>query len=154
MRALLRRALAAASLALACTETPPDLRALAPLRAEDVRVINLLREADRDGERDPPGTARTLREIILPRARANAAACARTRVEHPRAQALASELCSLLDERAVRIERYAETLARDDLAARLRELRAQREMEDDVVRLEARLEAEAKAPPRRRGCGR
>ncbi|MFO0604347.1 MAG: hypothetical protein U0324_14285 [Polyangiales bacterium] len=154
MHALPRRALAAASLALACAVAPPDLRALAPLRAEDARVINLLREADRDGERDPRGAARTLRELVLPRARANAAACGRTSVVHPRAQALASELCSLLDERALRVERYAAALDADDLAARLREVRAQRALEDDVARFENRFEAEERAPPPRRGCSR
>lgn len=154
MKALPRRALAAASLALACAESPPDLRPLSPLRAEDGRLIALLREADRDGERDPRATARTLRELVLPRARANAAACGRVTVTHPRAQALASELCSLLDERVVRVERYAAALAADDLEARLREVRAQRAMEDDVVRMERRFEAEERAPPPRRGCSR
>lgn len=154
MKALPRRALAAVSLALACAEAPPDLRPLSPLRAEDGRLIALLREADRDGERDPRATARTLRELVLPRARANAAACGRVTVTHPRAQALASELCSLLEERVVRVERYAAALAADDLEARLREVRAQRAMEDDVVRMEQRFEAEERAPPPRRGCSR
>ncbi len=154
MKALPRRALAAVSLALACAEAPPDLRALSPLRAEDGRLIALLREADRDGERDPAGHRAHPARAGAPAARANAAACGRVTVTHPRAQALASELCSLLDERVVRVERYAAALAADDLEARLREVRAQRAMEDDVVRMERRFEAEERAPPPRRGCSR
>lgn len=152
-----RRQLSAVLLTLvahACAEAPPDIAGLAPIRAEDTRVVALLREADRDAERDPRAAARTLRELVLPRARANARAAAEVRPTHVRAQALASDLHSLLDERCLRLERYADALARDDLELRLREVRAQRELEDDMGRLERRFEAIERAPPSRAGCSR
>jgi hypothetical protein len=54
----------------------------------------------------------------------------------------------------LRLERYAAALDADDLEERLREVRAQRRLEDDVARFERRLEAAARAPPPRRGCAR
>lgn len=145
---------AAVTLALACVEPPPDVASLDPLRVEDTRVVALLREADRDAERDPRAAARNIREIVLPRARANAAAAASVNPRHPRARSLASDLRSLLDERVVRTERYADALDSGDLERHIREVRAQREMETDMDRLDARIEAAAREPPSRRGCSR
>jgi surfactin synthase thioesterase subunit len=131
----------------ACTKPPTlDVSALAPLRAEDSRAVTLLTEADRTSNTDARGAARNIREIVLPVLRANARACESVRPEHPEALRLARELCSLLDERVDRVTRYAAALDSDDLEARLREVRAQRAIEDDMGRLEARIRAAAHKP--------
>ncbi len=145
---------ACAALVVACAQPPLDLAPMEPIRLEDARVIALLREIDRESQRDPRGAARSIRELCLPRARANVQASAALRPAHPRAQSLASDLRSVLDERVVRLERYAAALDSGDLEAMLRETRAQRALEDDVVRLERRFEAAAREPPPRRGCAR
>ncbi len=141
------------ALAWGCLQPPPDVGGFTPVRAEDGRIIRLLTEVDRDSARDPRGAARTIRELVLPAARANASACAAVRPRHPRAQSLGSDLCSLLDERARRLERYASALDAGDLEAMLREVRAQREMERDRDRIESRFEAAERAPATR-GCSR
>lgn len=141
------------ALAWACVQPPPDVAAFGPLRDEDTRVVRLLAEVDRDSERDPVAAARTLRELVLPVARANAAACSAIHPQHPRARALGSDLCGLLDERVTRLGRYADALAARDTAALLRETRAQREMEEDLGRLEPRFAAAERAPATR-GCSR
>ena len=153
MRARRRHSLCALALAWACVQPPPDVGPLAPIRTEDTRVIRLMSEVDRDADRDAHAAARTIREIVLPVARANARACAQINLAHPAARALASDLRSLLDERVVRLERYAAALDSGDLAARIREMRAQREMEDDMGRLERRFDAAGRAPATR-GCSR
>lgn len=152
-RARRRLSLGVLALAWACVQPPPDVGPLEPVRTEDTRVIRLMSEVDRDADRDPHGAARTIRELVLPVARANARACAAIRPEHPTAKSLASDLRSLLDERVVRLERYAAALDSGDLSARLREMRAQREMEDDMGRLERRFDAAGRVPATR-GCAR
>ncbi len=150
-----RRRLSLSVLALvwACVQPPPDVSPLAPVRTEDTRVVRLMAEVDRDADRDGHAAARTIREIVLPVARANARACVQIHPAHPVAQSLASDLRSLLDERVVRLERYATALDSGDLAARIREMRAQRELEDDMGRLERRFDAAGRMPATR-GCSR
>ena len=150
-----RRALLAACFAAAvcCIQPPPDVGGLQSVRQEDTRVVVLLREADRLTERDPRAAARMIRETALVRARANASAAGLMRPRHPRAEALAERLARLMDERVARLERYASALEADDTAVLLREVRAQRELEDDLLRLETRIEA-ASREPATRGCGR
>jgi len=134
-----------------CLQPPPDVGGLVSVRQEDTRVVVLLREADRLMESDPHAAARMIRETALVRARANATAASALRPRHPRAEALADRLARLLDERVVRLERYADALDTNDPATLLREVRAQRALEDDLLRLETRLDAAAHEPATR-GC--
>ena len=73
---------------VACRQRAPDVEALAVPLAQDEQVSELLAEADALGDADSRGAARNLREIVLPRARANHESIGRIRVEHPRAAAL------------------------------------------------------------------
>lgn len=148
-----RLLLASLSLVWACVQPAPDAAVLRPFRDEDTRVVRLLTEADRAAANDPRGAAESIRTVVLPVARANADACQHATLRHPLAQSLRSDLRSMLDERVVRLQRYADALAANDPAAQLRETRAQRDLERDMAALDARIAAAERIPPTR-GCSR
>jgi precorrin-2 methylase len=140
-------------LGAACLQAPPDVASLGPVRDADTRAIRLLREADVVSAHDTRAAAQMLRNIVLPVTRSNERECAAVHPRHRNAIELASELCSLLEERTRRVERYAVALETDDVAGQLREVRAQREMENDFSELERKI-ARAAAQPASRGCAR
>lgn len=137
--------------AVSCQGRVPDVGGFAPVLQEDGRIVELLQEADTLSERDAPAAARNLREVVLPRARANAAAAARVAPEHPRARALARDLVRASEERAATIELYANALVAHDDAALLGALRRQRALEQSMDQLESEVQSASRAPPDR-GC--
>jgi precorrin-2 methylase len=140
-------------LGAACLQAPPDVGSLGPVRDADTRAVILLREADVVSTRDTRAAAQMLRNVVLPLIRNNARECASLHPRHRRAIELTSELCSLLEERTRRVERYAVALETDDVAGQLREVRAQREMENDFSKLERKI-VRAAEQPASRGCAR
>lgn len=149
-----RRALLPCAFAVAaCLQPAPDVSALRPVIDRDTALVVMLREADRVSERDPALAAATLRDTVLPRARANAADAARLDLAHPISRDLARRLADLTEARANLIARYADAMARDDVAAMLREVRAQRQTERDFARLDQEIARAARTPPHR-GCSR
>lgn len=137
----------------ACLHPAPDLGPTREIRSEDTRLVVLLREVDRVSETDPQGASRTLRDSILPRARANADRASELSPAHPRAARLTRSLAALLNERASLLAAYADALQRDDTAALLANVRAQRQLESRLTALDTRIE-EAAAQPATRGCTR
>lgn len=147
-----RIALSCALLA-ACLQPPPDVGATRAVRAEDTRLLVILREVDALSATDPHAAARSLRETIIPRARANAEASAELHPVHPRAERLTQRLTRLTGDRAALLSEYADALDRDDTAALLSVVRRQRQLEDQFTQLDTRME-EAANEPATRGCGR
>ena len=138
--------------AAACLQPPPDVGPTEAIRAEDTRLVVLLRAVDRVGDTHGEEAARMIREEVLPRARANAATAATLRPRHPRAQAMARRLAALLRERVEALESYAAALDSGDPATLLAAVRRQRVLEESLARLDRRIVAASHAPATR-GCG-
>ncbi len=136
---------------LACLQAPPDIGGTIPVRAEDTRVVVLLREADAVADHDPREAARMIRTTILPMAEQNARDAAGVHARDVRAQRLVDRLARLMADRSDTLVAYAGALERDDVAAELAVVRRQRRLEASMLRLDNALDAAARTPPSR-GC--
>lgn len=137
---------------LACSKGAPDVAPMLPVLREDGQIVELLNEAEelaRNG--NTTNAARNLREVAVPRARANWEAAGHLSLQHPRSQALRLRLAQVTADRLDATERLA-TLFTDGNVADLHDVMTRMDLVDrSMVTLERDIDRARTQPPER-GC--